>query len=112
MDAATESKAAVEDAQREDVKKREENSTPYVPRFFELRDGLWHAKLQYVFFWFLLFVSWLYTRTWQLAFRCHSRLSGILTHVRLFTPNRLPSGTDEQIAAVQEWIWPTGTARP
>lgn len=48
MDAATESKAAVEDAQREDVKKREENATPYVPRFFELRDGLWHAKIEYV----------------------------------------------------------------
>lgn len=46
MDAATESKAAVEDAQREDAKKREESGEKYVSRYFELRDGLWHARFE------------------------------------------------------------------
>ncbi|KAF8323438.1 Oxysterol-binding protein [Clavulina sp. PMI_390] len=70
MDAATESKAEVEDAQREDAKKREESGQKHVPRFFELRDGLWHATIE------------------------------------------LPQGTEEQITAVQTWIWPEGSARP
>lgn len=47
MEAATESKAAVEDAQREDAKRREETGEKYVPRFFEQgRDGLWIAKIK------------------------------------------------------------------
>lgn len=48
MEAATESKAAVEDAQREDAKKREESGEKYVSRYFEFRDGLWHARFQCV----------------------------------------------------------------
>lgn len=49
MEVATESKAGVEDAQREDAKKREESGAKFVARYFELRNGLWHAKLQYVY---------------------------------------------------------------
>ena len=45
MEAATESKAAVEDAQRDVAKQRDESGEKHVPRFFELRDGLWLAKL-------------------------------------------------------------------
>ena len=48
MEAATQSKAAVEDAQREAVKQREESGEVWVPRYFELRDGLWQAKFQLV----------------------------------------------------------------
>jgi len=70
MEAATQSKAAVEDAQRESAKRREEAGEAFVPRYFELRDGLWQAKFQ------------------------------------------LPENTEEQIAAVQNWIWPEGSARP
>jgi Oxysterol-binding protein len=46
MEAATQSKAAVEDAQREATKRREESGEVWVPRYFELRDGLWQAKFQ------------------------------------------------------------------
>lgn len=47
MEAATESKAAVEDAQREDARRREETGEKYIPRFFEQgRDGLWIAKIK------------------------------------------------------------------
>lgn len=44
MDKATDAKSAVEDAQREDRKKREENGEKFVPRFFELREGKWFPK--------------------------------------------------------------------
>jgi len=46
MEAATQSKAAVEDAQREATKRREESGEVWVPGYFELRDGLWQAKFQ------------------------------------------------------------------
>ncbi len=49
MDAATEAKTAVEDAQRELAKRREERNEGFVPRFFELKDGLWKAKFLYVY---------------------------------------------------------------
>jgi len=45
MEAATEAKTAVEDAQRELRRKREESGEQHVPRFFELRDGRWVPKL-------------------------------------------------------------------
>ena len=48
MDAATESKTAVEESQREVRRKREESGQKYVPRYFELRDGRWMPKLRYV----------------------------------------------------------------
>ncbi|KAJ7037427.1 hypothetical protein C8F04DRAFT_411205 [Mycena alexandri] len=45
MEAATDAKTAVEDAQREQRRKLEESGTKHVPRFFELRDGRWVPKL-------------------------------------------------------------------
>ena len=47
MDAATNAKCAVEDAQREDRRLRDERGEKFVPRFFELRsDGRWEPKIQ------------------------------------------------------------------
>ncbi|KAH7926205.1 Oxysterol-binding protein [Leucogyrophana mollusca] len=46
MEAATEAKSAVEDAQRELRRKREEGGDQYVPRFFEIRDGRWEPKIK------------------------------------------------------------------
>jgi hypothetical protein len=45
MEAATEAKSAVEDAQREMRRKMEESGQKHVPRFFLLRDGRWEPKL-------------------------------------------------------------------
>ncbi|KAJ6569525.1 hypothetical protein B0H19DRAFT_1350610 [Mycena capillaripes] len=45
MEAATDAKTAVEDAQREQRRKLEESGGKHVPRFFELRDGRWMPKL-------------------------------------------------------------------
>lgn len=45
MEAATEAKSAVEDAQRELRRRREERGEKFVPRFFELRGGRWEPKL-------------------------------------------------------------------
>jgi len=46
MEAATDAKTTVEDAQRELRRKREEGGEKFVPRFFELRDGRWVPKLE------------------------------------------------------------------
>lgn len=46
MERATVAKTAVEDAQREERKKREELGVDYVPRFFEKVDGHWIPKLK------------------------------------------------------------------
>ncbi|KAK1229554.1 Oxysterol-binding protein OBPa [Marasmius sp. AFHP31] len=46
MEAATEAKSAVEDAQREQRRKMEESGKKHVPRFFELKDGRWEPKLK------------------------------------------------------------------
>jgi len=46
MEAAQNAKSAVEDAQRDLAKEREAKGTPYKPRFFEFKDGLWIAKIQ------------------------------------------------------------------
>ena len=48
MDAATEAKTAVEDAQREQRRVMEERGEVHVPRFFHLKDGRWVPKLAYV----------------------------------------------------------------
>jgi hypothetical protein len=48
MEAATDAKSAVEDAQREMRRKREEAGESYEPRFFVHRDGRWMPKLTYV----------------------------------------------------------------
>lgn len=45
MEAATTSKSAVEDAQREQRRKLEESGAKHVPRFFHLQDGRWVPKL-------------------------------------------------------------------
>ncbi|KAJ7356650.1 hypothetical protein DFH08DRAFT_849625 [Mycena albidolilacea] len=45
MEAATTSKSAVEDAQREQRRKLEESGEKHVPRFFHLQDGRWVPKL-------------------------------------------------------------------
>lgn len=45
MEAATEAKSKVEDAQREQRRKMEESGKTHVPRFFELRNGRWEPKL-------------------------------------------------------------------
>ncbi|KAL5534707.1 hypothetical protein ACEPAG_1171 [Sanghuangporus baumii] len=47
MDAATDAKCAVEDAQREDRRVRDEKGEVFVPRFFEKReDGRWVPKIE------------------------------------------------------------------
>jgi hypothetical protein len=46
MDAATDAKAAVEDAQRDARKKLDESGQKHVPRFFELKDGRWMPKIR------------------------------------------------------------------
>lgn len=49
MERATTAKTAVEDAQREERRKREENGIVHVPRFFEKVNGRWEPKLKYEF---------------------------------------------------------------
>jgi len=46
MDAAANAKGAVENAQRDDAKAREEKGEKHIPRFFEERDGRWIPKFQ------------------------------------------------------------------
>ena len=48
MDAATESKSAVEESQREARRRMEERGDVHVPRFFHLRDGRWVPKISCV----------------------------------------------------------------
>ncbi|KAI9567013.1 hypothetical protein HD554DRAFT_2112016 [Boletus coccyginus] len=45
MEAATRAKTAVEDAQRDLRRRRDESGEVFVPRFFQLRDGRWCPKL-------------------------------------------------------------------
>jgi hypothetical protein len=46
MERATEAKSAVEDAQRELRRKREESGEKFVSRYFERRDGRREPKLK------------------------------------------------------------------
>lgn len=46
MEAATEAKSAVEDAQREMRRKMEETGKKHTPRFFHLQGGRWEPKLK------------------------------------------------------------------
>jgi len=48
MEGATTSKTAVEEAQRENRRRREEKGEKYVPRFFEEKNGSWIPKLESV----------------------------------------------------------------
>lgn len=47
METATEAKSAVEDAQRELRRVREQKGETYIPRFFEQRNGRWVPKFKY-----------------------------------------------------------------
>lgn len=49
MEAATDAKSAVEDAQRESRKKMDECGGKHTPRFFEIKDGRWVPKIKWVF---------------------------------------------------------------
>jgi hypothetical protein len=57
MEAATNAKTAVEDAQREERRRLEESGAKHVPRFFQQRDGQWVPNLMYDFL--CLFISML-----------------------------------------------------
>lgn len=46
LDAATDAKTKIEDAQRETARQRDEKGEKHAPRFFELRDGWWYPKFQ------------------------------------------------------------------
>ena len=46
MDAATDAKTSVEEAQRELQRKRDESGEKFVPRFFEKVDGRWVPKFK------------------------------------------------------------------
>lgn len=48
MEAAQKAKSEVEDAQRALASEREAKGIAHKQRFFELKDGLWQAKIQYV----------------------------------------------------------------
>jgi hypothetical protein len=83
MEKATEAKSAVEDAQRELRRKREESSEKHVPRFFEQRDGQWVPKLAYV-------------------------SNSILLNYSIIEDScRVPKDPEAAITAVQAWIWPS-----
>ncbi|KAG7090690.1 hypothetical protein E1B28_009787 [Marasmius oreades] len=46
MEAATDAKSAIEDAQREQRRMMEERGEKHIPRFFQWRDGRWQPKLK------------------------------------------------------------------
>lgn len=46
LDAATDAKTAIEDAQRESTREREEKGEKWHPRFFELDDDEWRPKIR------------------------------------------------------------------
>lgn len=48
MEAATEAKSAVEDAQRDMRRRMEESGQKHTPRFFQLVNGRWQPKFTYV----------------------------------------------------------------
>lgn len=48
MEAATDAKSAIEEAQREQRRKREQSGERHIPRFFELAEDRWIPKLKYV----------------------------------------------------------------
>lgn len=50
MEKATEAKSAVEDAQREQRRRMEENHQKHIQTFFEQRDGRWVPRIEWVFF--------------------------------------------------------------
>lgn len=49
LDAATEAKTTIEDAQRDATREREEKGLQWESRFFELRGGEWRPKIRCVF---------------------------------------------------------------
>ena len=98
MDAATEAKTAVEDAQRETRRNLEERGDTHVPRFFHLKDGRWVPKLACV-----PPPSFPSSPTPSLgALMVVIELTGHGT-----TSHRLPTDSQDAVAAVEKFIWPT-----
>ena len=92
MDGATNSKTAVEEAQRENRRKLEEKGEKHVPRFFEEKNGAWVPKLECV------------------SPIPLSKYTGA-DLVVLFRGSRIPTQpTQEVVDAVEKWIW--GTSMP
>lgn len=85
MEWATDAKSIVEEAQREDRKRREEKGEHFRPRFFETKNGRWVPKLKYV-----------------LAVHFGQYKSFIVSH-------SIPKEPQAAIAAVQEWIFPSSS---
>lgn len=84
MEAATRAKTAVEDAQRDLRRRRDESGEVFVPRFFELRDGRWYPKLRCVVDVFLE------DRSLTCSF------------------DSIPQdSSDTAIQTVESWIWPS-----
>lgn len=77
LDAATDAKTAIEDAQREMVREREERNEPWKPKYFTLRDGEWRVNLTCV--------------------ATHLHAVAVLT-----LGNSLPEKTEDQIEAVRQ----------
>lgn len=88
MEAATDAKSAVEDAQREQRRKMEESGTKYVPRFFAVKDGRWVPNIKYVSFFLYIYLHW----------------ADSLIIISL------PSDPKAATAAVQEWIWASSSS--
>jgi len=57
MNKATDAKMVVEEAQREQRRKLEDQGTQHVQTFFEHRDGRWVPKIEYVSSIYSLFYS-------------------------------------------------------
>ena len=67
MNKATDAKFEVEEAQRKDRRIRDERGEEFTPRFFELRDGRWIPKFQYVFSALLLVYTKIYFKNFIVA---------------------------------------------
>ena len=88
MEQATIAKTAVEDAQRDLRRRREESAEVHTPRFFELANGRWSPKLRYEI-------------KLSIFERKEKRLIGYLFLYRV------PEESEEATKAVQEWIFPS-----
>ena len=81
MEAATDAKLAVEEAQRTQRRRMDESGERHAPRFFALQDGRWVPKLEYVF---------------------SSISDGKLDSVSMHS---VPDDPQEATSAVKEWIF-------
>lgn len=95
MQAATDAKSAVEDAQRERRRQLEECGGKHEPRFFVYKNGRWVIKLTYVFDRYDMWFMWF-----------------LMSHLHLY---RVPSDPEEATREVRNWIFrttPPGKAAP